>query len=224
MPQQRKRAYRKKRNYTRKRKWYNKRRSVRKSVLPSSFTTKMIYNETIFLDGGSFSTPARYTFRGNSINDPNLTGTGHQALGHDNFSAFFKEYCVIGAKLTAKVVNGSALNDDLLIGIHNGTDSADIFSNVNHMVESGMATYKIHCDNANKPLTLVSKQAPLKMLKKKISEDTVRAAFNANPVDQTFFNLYAANIGDTSDPATICVNVKIEYIVKCMSPITPEQS
>lgn len=44
----------------------------------------------------STTSPGVHVFRGNSLFDPDLTGTGHQPLGFDQWSAFYQSYMVYG--------------------------------------------------------------------------------------------------------------------------------
>lgn len=46
---------------------------------------------------------AQYFYRGNSINDPNSTGSGHQPMGHDQFSLMYNRYLVLGSKITLRI-------------------------------------------------------------------------------------------------------------------------
>lgn len=53
---------------------------------------------------GGFTNKQLQVYRGNSIYDPDFTGTGHQPLGHDQYSSFYHKYCVVGAYVTVRFV------------------------------------------------------------------------------------------------------------------------
>lgn len=51
---------------------------------------------------------AQYTFRGNSVFDPDYTSTGHQPRYYDQWSAFYQKYKVISSKIHCSVSNFQA--------------------------------------------------------------------------------------------------------------------
>lgn len=52
-------------------------------------------------------TAGYYTFRANSLYDPDYTGTGHQPLYFDQLMSIYNHYQVFGAKITFKVFNST---------------------------------------------------------------------------------------------------------------------
>lgn len=50
---------------------------------------------------------APYIFRMNSIFDPDVTSTGHQPFGHDQYQAIYSKYCVIGAKVKVEILSNA---------------------------------------------------------------------------------------------------------------------
>lgn len=63
--------------------------------------TQLTYNEVVSQTGATLAT---YTFRGNSLFDPNYTGAGNQPLGFDEISAFYQKYRVFASKIVAKYI------------------------------------------------------------------------------------------------------------------------
>ncbi len=66
--------------------------------IPDSVRTTLRYsvvNSAVHSSG----TAQIYRFRGNSVYDPDYTGTGHQPVGFDEFSAFFQYYRVVASKI-----------------------------------------------------------------------------------------------------------------------------
>jgi len=58
---------------------------------------KLRYAEDVNISAGIAL--GSYDFRANSIFDPNLTGIGHQPLGHDQWAVFYDHYVVLGARI-----------------------------------------------------------------------------------------------------------------------------
>lgn len=52
-----------------------------------------------------------YIFTGNGLFDPNVTGTGGQPAGYDQWANFYTKYLVLGSKIKLTVVNNSATNN-----------------------------------------------------------------------------------------------------------------
>lgn len=84
--------------------------SVPRAVLssfPANRRVKLHYSET-----GSFACTAgavgSYLFSLNDCYDPNYSGTGHQPLGFDQWSVFYRSYIVEKAKVRVEILNYSA--------------------------------------------------------------------------------------------------------------------
>ena len=62
------------------------------SLIPDRYMCKLKYSESYAFPGvASLET---FELRGNSINDPNLTGSGHQPLGHTELASLYNKYRV----------------------------------------------------------------------------------------------------------------------------------
>lgn len=80
---------------------------------------KFRYTDNIQLQSTS-GVPQFYQFAGNSLFDPDITGTGHQPYGFDQWSAFYNKYTVFGCKAEFTVVNASGntagnQNDEIVV-------------------------------------------------------------------------------------------------------------
>jgi hypothetical protein len=74
-------------------------------VFPNHYRTTLTYREQV--NYTAVTTPQNYIFRGNSVFDPNQTGTGSQPVGFDNLSTFFESYYVIGSRMKVFLINQS---------------------------------------------------------------------------------------------------------------------
>lgn len=81
---------------------------VQGGALPATLYAKHRYSEQVILyaDNLTNRTGTEIAFRLNSLFDPNFTGTGHQPLGYDQFSALYTLYRVykveVNIRLTGK--------------------------------------------------------------------------------------------------------------------------
>jgi len=74
----------------------------------STKTVALRYTETININ--ATTSAAVNVFRVNNIFDPNLTGTGHQPMYHDNYSAIYTSYRVNYATITMIALDTHAVN------------------------------------------------------------------------------------------------------------------
>lgn len=79
--------------------------SMRSSVAPvaDSYFVKLNYTETV-LDVSTTS-PFTHQWAMNDIFDPNVTGTGHQPMGHDQLALLYNKYKVFGCKFSIRFIN-----------------------------------------------------------------------------------------------------------------------
>jgi len=73
-------------------------------IVPDRAFTKMKYQERFVLDPGGGTVSTR-SFRGNSVYDPDATGTGIQPTGFDQWSLFYYYFRVYGSKLKCQFIS-----------------------------------------------------------------------------------------------------------------------
>ena len=211
----------KKKNY--RKRPVRRRRKVRTRIpdaFPETFTTQLKYVEVIEIDCEALGAPKKYEFRANSIYDPNLTGTGHQPIGRDQFSAIYDHYTVIGSKMKATFYpkGDYAQNVSMFLG---GciTDTTNTFTSVSEMLEQSNSKGKILTKLGTKSSIIKNlKYSPRKMFKigkgSIVGNDRICAQVDANPAEDAIFQLFAVQPdGSSVDPIPIKVLVEIEYIV-----------
>lgn len=81
------------------------------SLMPDTMYVKLKYVENTTRTAASFSN----VFRLNGIYDPNLTGTGHQPMGHDQWNNFYNEYQVYGSAINVRAINSLTGNDSEVV-------------------------------------------------------------------------------------------------------------
>lgn len=142
MPSGRKRSStqmtKRKRRVKKRRTLPKRRRSSFAKTFPKSMAVQMTYCDEITVpnrDAGS----APYTFRLNSIFDPDFTGTGHQPRGHDQYATIYQKYCVVGAKVLVEPLwgAGGVATETSLLG-YMDDDLLDAGYSVKDLVELGL--------------------------------------------------------------------------------------
>lgn len=83
-----------------------RRRSVKRSQkfprngVSKTARAKLRYCEEVSLSSNGISTVTRYVFAVNSLFDPNVTGTGNQPVGFDEWMNLYNLYTVVGGQMT----------------------------------------------------------------------------------------------------------------------------
>lgn len=186
------------------RKGFRKRRKFTKTsvsrfgttVVPDKTILKMKYCETIERSPGTATD--EYVFRGNSLFDPNFTGTGAQPLGFDQWANFYAKYRVNGSKITLMLFNTSSTNNMFVslfpslisTGVTFATDAistpysrftyiSTTSSQPKAILKNYMTTTKIYGQNTR-------------------FEDNYEAATNANPINPWYWVINAQSVNNST--------------------------
>jgi len=118
---------------------------VVEDLIPFTRVVKLRYATQINLASASSSTVRLHTFSGNNLYDPDVSGIGHQPLGHDQMAALYEYYRVRGSKIRCKVLNyrgasGEASSILALAAVQQLWTTSDEMSAI---VEEGDVVYKM---------------------------------------------------------------------------------
>lgn len=101
-----KRKYKKKQRY---KKRYRKKQPktsklvlYKPSAMPDTMFVKLKYAEYITMT--NVAGQGSYVFAMNGLYDPNITGTGHQPMAYDEWSAFYDQYQVLSSKIYCRIL------------------------------------------------------------------------------------------------------------------------
>lgn len=70
----------------------------------------------------------QYSFRANSIYDPDYTGVGHQPMGHDTLELLYGRYTVVGSAITVRLTNRNSTAQSYGIYLSDDTKALDKIS------------------------------------------------------------------------------------------------
>lgn len=206
-------------------------------VLPDRALVGMAYHTefNIVSDTVLGTTTQWYTFRLNSIFDPDLTSTGHQPVGHDQMALFYNYYRVLSVKYNFKCTVSQA--GALSPGINEGYDTMLWFSST-----SATSSYEIEdlkelgayrrwrsgTTNLAKPMSMTGTAVPAKILG--MSKEAYRCSdntwqiFGANPVFQCYLHVGFQTRGLPSTDMTFRVDLTLTYNTACTNRRTPPVS
>lgn len=194
---------------------------------PKRKLIKFRYAQEFTLAAAAGSTTSQI-MRANSLYDPDYSGTGHQPLGYDQWSVFYDHYVVIGCKIKvtfdASAESGNSL--PLSCGLVLDDNASLSTASTSALTEANNSKTK-HFNSLDRTITSITAAvAPHKFLgrSKPLSDPELKAAFNANPVEQCYWVIWMTN----EDPATAATYVKcyvdMEYTAVLIEPKDITQS
>lgn len=159
------------------------------------------------------STEAVRQFRGASIFDPDLTGVGHQPLGHDQWAGLYSRYRVVRStfsfKFTGADRSGSAVNSSQVVVLA-ATEGSSVLSVQDYIEQPHSKHTILACSgNDSKGLSMTVKPSIFEGdIGAKYDKDYT-ADFGANPTRDFYYTIGARNVQGDAE-----VNVAgIVYIV-----------
>lgn len=162
-----------------------------------------------------------HTFCANGLYDPNITGTGHQPMYFDTYSAIYDQYVVLGSKITIHAApSTAAAGTAVYFGCLLEDDNSSLATKTtNYMMEQKNNRYKtvnsVNYSNLGTS-TLVKKFSAKKyygVKDVKDNYDDIGSRVTSNPNDAAFFRVWCGPASTTIDPAQYQFNITIDYIV-----------
>jgi hypothetical protein len=174
---------------------------------PAKMRSILRYADTISLDATT-GIPLHYFFRATSIYDPDATGVGHQPYGHDTLATVYNHYTVM--KATIKITTASQGSNNIL-GL---TMTADPVGQLGYTTSMEVKPTKcIPLGSSQDPVSLSMTYERNKTFGgTKPAELT--AAYNANPVENVFFDIFTQGNLAGNNPSALAILVTIIYEVE----------
>lgn len=185
---------------------------------------KLKYVEQIKISGG-VAPYFQYIFRGNSLFDPNLTGTGHQPMYFDQYAALYSRYRVIGSAIQLDVVNISG-DSALFYVCEPNTDQSTIVD-ISTLYEQARSGAPKIIPIAQRITSRMKKYASTKkvcgLTRTQLFDDTFAASTVSNPSNTWFWNILFASVDGVTVPAGQLI-VKITYYCQFFDRLLAIQS
>jgi len=165
-----------------------------------------LYTDSLLISG----TAQQYTFRANSLFDPDFTSTGHQPFYYDQYISVYEKYRVYAAKLTLRILNGSATSA-IVCAIP--CSQIPTITSLSQAMELPRAVYTPPLETNNLRSNTVSVNAStreiLGLTKPQLYDADFGATFSSNPVELWYYSLYfAPTSGQLSN---LIVQVRLEF-------------
>lgn len=195
---------------------YSRTRKYRIPQYPTSRCkiVKLRYASTITLDPGA-GTLVYHDYLANGMYDPDVTSTGHQPMGFDQWMAFYDHFKVIGSKCSVNFLNSgqTIATSNAICGIHlassPGEVSAQTSESVREFPNSKWKTISYAQSRTNVVRTFSHKNYFCRK-----DGDKYHGSVSADPADAAYFEVWAVAADGSSQAEAIVCNVLIEYVAE----------
>lgn len=194
--------------------------------IPDRYLTKLRYSEGNSITYTALSEYASYQYRLNSIYDPNLTGVGHQPLGHDELANLYNRYRVLGVAYKVVITNrDSNYEGEIAIQLRPNSTLSTKFSDVAESNYSQVRTIRTAPAGGVQTLKGYISIARIRGVKKSVArnDDTYQALFGANPTREPVLNIYLRN-QNVNFNMDFAWRVYLTYYVVCSDTKVLQQS
>lgn len=199
--------------------------NINRSLQPFAqrYVAKLKYSEVRVVSGPVGGGLVQYNYRLNSINDPNLTGGGHQPYGHDELAALYNRYRVFRVDYAISALNSDGSINYSVVAAMPANEQVATFAGVADIMESPRTKFITQAPNA--ALKVLKGSIFLPSLTGRtaaayLADDRYQAEFFSNPLESLILNVMAGTITGTSGvggTATNTMNLQISlvYHVEC---------
>lgn len=174
------------------------------------YITKMKYSENVLT---STLSPF-YRFRLNGLNDPNLSGVGHQPHGYDQLSVLYNRYRVIACDWTIHAYPTTGSNPIRVAA----QPSNDIVSptGVADIVESPRTKWMVAVVGGSSPCLKGRTYLPSLVGRNKqqyMADDRYQSAVGADPLEQGILSIFTENLDGTGAACNLVItlNYTVEW-------------
>lgn len=193
---------------------------------PKSMRVVLRYAESLItVDGGAAGTSDAYVFSANGLFDPNITGTGHQPRGFDQYMALYTSYVVVASRITVNYQPAIAETVNQMVGLAPIALAAENTDPKDYMEAQGNVYTFLRPGTSASSKTL-KVEVDLKSwfnIKNMVDDDLVRGDQTQNPSKQLYYHVWASAV-QASNPSAVDCNVVIDYDVIFFGPAEPSSS
>lgn len=166
-----------------------------------------------------------HAFSANNIYDPDVTGTGHQPLGRDQWALYYNHYRVIKSAITVKLTTTSVGSGaPIMTGIYLA-DDVTAPAEWTTLAESGRSNPIMHTPGNTESHILKSSYGQARFYKGQgINQSSLGAPIGSPPSDNAYYIIYAQSADEESTYIARSYSVTIDYIVNFSEPKDLTQS
>jgi len=161
-----------------------------------------------------------YVFRGNSVFDPDFSGTGGQPANYDDYSALYNQYRVWGSSIKVHLMTTISGNEPILwaIGPRHSSTSVTLPTQMDFAAQPYVQSRLHNIYRTGAPDTVFqSSMSTMKFQGLSASEfegrDDLTSLVSTNPAEQWYWHVSATNI-DVSITSDVAIHVELVYDVE----------
>lgn len=213
-------------NYRKGKRRYAKRNmlSFSKAPIPNTFSAKLRYADYHTIDPDASGFAGSFVLSANGLWKPNITGTGHQPRGFDQWMTMFDHYTVVGSKVTVRYISVNNA-EPLVVGV-NLKDSFTTYVDKNDYEEGRNVRTQLINSNTNqehKQLSMTFSARKFLGVSKPLSNHNIRGGANGNPSEQAYFHIWGAPLS-ANNAGSFKIQYWVDYLVVFTEPVQPSQS
>lgn len=199
---------------------------------PKSKTVKLKYVDVITMDPGA-AVPVYYYYRANSLFDPDLTGTGHQPRGFDQWAAVYDHYTVMSSTIRVQAVPKQTVGSTIIpcvYGVCTDDDPTWDHGTVADIIESRQSRGWRYASNATegsstgKRPSITSHCDVAKFYgttpKELLNNPRFNANTSANPTEGVYHVIWAGPMDISYNPSSVSMLVEIWFTATFTEPKT----
>lgn len=151
-------------------------------------------------------------FTANGMNDPNISGLGHQPLYFDNIGLIYDHYTVIMSRIKVTFTNTSTVPVYGMVILNDDTSLANS-TFYGQMEQTGSKYVVLGTKDSGNDTKTVTKYFGLTKTygKGKLNDDLYRGSPSTNPSEQMYYSVICQSI-DESTTSVVYASVEIEYV------------
>lgn len=186
-------------------------------VCPNVMRVKLPYTDLFEFNGGGIFTIVSNVFRGNSIFDPDLTGTGTQPLGRDQWHNFYNRYRVISSTIEVSASNASGISCTIYTFPNNNQDQVTVRRQVMEQQYVKQAMFGHNTGNSTATIKNTMSPAKIRGAPSDIVqyEDSYSAQAGFNPPTPFFWHVgvfgQGLGVSNFRVDATITITYDVEF-------------
>lgn len=195
--------------------------------LPNRILCRHRYVETLTTNSGA-NTPSTYQVILNGLYSPMVSGSTHQPMGFDQFSALYQFYKVLGAKISCTFANDSNTIDtgNALVALQLHENASYVPTKVTEILERGRCVWKtLGLANSGHDMAKLSlKWSGKKWYGKNFNSTAFSGTPSANPSELIYCAVVNCADYDGNDGPEVDIIMTVDYIVEWYSPLQMNQS
>lgn len=195
------------------RRLYRRRIGVPRGLFAKSKLVRHKYFSRGTLDAGALGIVVSSTYRANGMYDPYAGAGGHQPHGYDQYGSFYKNWTVVGAKITVLFTPTGSDASDI------NTTTAMCYLSLNDRTSMGTDHIQVSEDPSTqfavlqkgKVVRLTRKFSAKRFFRQRL-DDQHQGSNSADPQKQAYFHIGISNLASGGDPNNVEYTAMVTYL------------